>query len=204
MIEEAEKFIDVNKSNPFFLYLPFIEPHVAMHPPKDAYEKFPKEWDQREYRGGNSYLPHPRPRAAYAAMVSDLDSYVGRILLRWKCISFRKGHWSSSLAIMVPTHPSPKEAPFHIGGADIPFFGSTGNLRGYKGSVYEGGIRVPMIAKLPKLIEAGSVTDCTTYFADWFSTLCDAARLVPPTDSDGESFWNKLTNKTSEWKGRDR
>jgi arylsulfatase A len=200
MIEEAEKFIDVNKSNPFFLYLPFIEPHVALHPPKDALEKFPKEWDQREYRGGNSYLPHPRPRAAYAAMVSDLDSYVGRILRALE------RHQLSERTLVIftsdngATHPSPKEAPFHIGGADIPFFGSTGNLRGYKGSVYEGGIRVPMIAKLPKVIEAGSVTDCTTYFADWFSTLCDAARLVPPTDSDGESFWNKLTNKTSEWK----
>lgn len=80
MIAEAEKFIAANAARPFFLYLPFIEPHVAMHPPRESVEKFPVEWDHEVYRGANGYLPHPRPRAGYAAMIHDLDSYVGRVL----------------------------------------------------------------------------------------------------------------------------
>ena len=200
MIEEAEKFIAANKSNPFFLYLPFIEPHVAMHPPKASYEKFPSEWDQLEYRGGNGYLPHPRPRAAYAAMVHDLDSYVGRVLKALDTYNLTNNTLVIFTSDNGATHPGTKEASFHIGGADIDFFESTGNLRGYKGSVYEGGIRVPMIAKLPNVIEAGAVTDCATYFADWFPTLCDAVKFSPPIESDGESFWSELTNKTSAWK----
>jgi arylsulfatase A-like enzyme len=200
MIEEAEKFIKENKNNPFFLYLPFIEPHVAMHPPKASYEKFPAEWDRVEYRGGNGYLPHPRPRAAYAAMVHDLDSYVGRILQSLDTYNLTDNTLVIFTSDNGATHPGANEAPFHIGGADMAFFESTGNLRGFKGSVYEGGIRVPMIARLPNVIEAGSVTDCATYFADWFPTLCEAAKVAPPPDSDGESFWSKMSNKTSDWK----
>jgi arylsulfatase A len=80
MIAEAERFIAQHASGPFFLYLPFIEPHVAMHPPRASVERFPAEWDTEPYRGANNYLPHPRPRAAYAAMIADLDSYVGRVV----------------------------------------------------------------------------------------------------------------------------
>ena len=80
MIQQAEAFIEANAKRPFFLYVPCIEPHVAMHPPVETLDRFPQEWDQQEYRGGNGYLPHPRPRAAYAAMIYDLDRHVGRIL----------------------------------------------------------------------------------------------------------------------------
>ena len=62
MVAEAEKFIAAHASRPFFLYLPFTEPHVAIHPPRESVEKFPVEWDTEVYRGGNGYLPHPRPR----------------------------------------------------------------------------------------------------------------------------------------------
>jgi arylsulfatase A-like enzyme len=50
------------------------------------------------------------------------------------------------------------------------------------------------------VIKAGNVSDCPTYFADWFPTLCDAAKLDPPANSDGESFWQLLTNKEPNWK----
>ncbi|MHB1307857.1 MAG: sulfatase-like hydrolase/transferase [Limisphaerales bacterium] len=80
MLAEAVKFIATNRACPFFLYLPFIEPHVAMHPPCEWVERFPTDWDTEVYRGENAYLPHPRPRAAYAAMISNLDDHVGRVL----------------------------------------------------------------------------------------------------------------------------
>jgi arylsulfatase A-like enzyme len=157
-------------------------------------EKFPAAWDSEVYRGESGYLPHPRPRAAYAAMISDLDGYVGRVMSALE----KAGVADQTLVIFTSdngaTHEGPKGTHFHIGGADPKFFNSTADLRGYKGSVYEGGIRVPMIARLPGRIEGGSVSDAPSYFADWFPTLCDAASLPRPEGLDGESFWTLLTD----------
>jgi arylsulfatase A-like enzyme len=90
------------------------------------------------------------------------------------------------------THPRPQSERFHVGGVDAVFFNSTAGLRGYKGSVYEGGLRVPMIARLPGRIPAGTVNAMPTYFPDWFPTLCDAAALPRPDGLDGESIWPVL------------
>jgi len=195
MIAEAEKFIAAHASHPFFLYLPFIEPHVAMHPPRDEVDKFPVEWDAEAYRGGNGYLPHPRPRAAYAALINELDGCAGRVLAALD----RAGVADRTLVIFTSdngaTHEGRGEPQFHIGGADPKFFHSTADLRSYKGSVYEGGIRVPMIARLPGRIAAGAVNDTPGYFADWFPTLCDAAGLAKPAGLDGQSLWPVLTGQ---------
>jgi arylsulfatase A len=82
---------------------------------------------------------------------------------------------------------------FNVGGVDAAFFNSTAGLRAYKGSVYEGGIRVPMIARLPGKIPAGSVNDVPCYFADWFPTLCDAVGLDKTGEIDGETMWPMMT-----------
>jgi len=193
MIEEAEKFIAAKAGQPFFLYLPFIEPHVAIHPPRASIEKFPATWDAEPYRGENGYLPHPRPRAGYAAMIHDLDGYVGRVMTALD----RAGVADRTLVIFTSdngsTHEGRPDSRFHIGGADPKFFHSTAGLRGYKGSVYEGGLRVPMIARLPGRIAAGTVNDTPGYFADWFPTLCAAAGLDQPAGLDGENLWPVLT-----------
>lgn len=195
MIAEAEKFLDSQRNDPFFLYLPFIEPHVAMHPPEESVNRFPLAWDDEVYRGQCAYLPHPRPRAGYAAMISDLDGYVGRIMAKLQEI----GVADETLVIFTSdngtTHAGRADTHFHIGGADAKFFNSTAGLRGYKGSVYEGGIRVPMVARFPGVIEAGSVSDMPCYFADWFPTLCDAAGITPPDALDGQSIWPALTGE---------
>ncbi|MFN7733216.1 MAG: sulfatase-like hydrolase/transferase, partial [Pirellula sp.] len=198
MLEAAESFLrscSEQSETPFFLYLPFIEPHVAMHPPQSALDRFPREWDTKPYTGDNGYLPHARPRAAYAAMVSDLDRYVGRVLqmLDEQQLTDR------TLVIFTSdngaTHPSPKDPAFHVGGADIAFFQSTRHLRGHKGSVYEGGIRVPMIARMPGVIPANTVNATPSYFADWFPTLCDVTGIAKPDGLDGESLWPRLTGQ---------
>lgn len=192
MIAEAEKFIDSSPNDPFFLYLPFIEPHVSMHPPKESVEKFPAEWDTEAYRGQCGYVPHPRPRAGYAAMIHDLDSYVGRVLAKLE------QHRLANQTLVIftsdngTTHPRLPSTHFHVGGVDAAFFNSTAGLRGWKGSLYEGGIRVPMIARLPGKIPAGKTNASPSYFADWFPTLCEAADLEKPDQLDGESLWPTL------------
>lgn len=195
MIAEAEKFIRENRQRPFFLYLPFIEPHVSMHPPVESVEKFPADWDEEAYRGQAGYVPHPRPRAGYAAMIHDLDSYVGRVMQGLQ----EAGIAERTLVIFSSdngtTHPRVPSTHFHVGGVDAAFFHSTAGLRGWKGSVYEGGLRVPTLARLPGVIPAGKVNESAGYFADWFPTFCDAAGLEKPADLDGESLWPVLTGK---------
>lgn len=188
MVAEAEKFIADHKSKPFFLYLPFIEPHVAMHPPKESVDRFPTEWDTEQYKGQCGYLPHPRPRAAYAAMISDLDSYVGRVMNALKAAGINDNTLVVFSSDNGTTHEGKKDTHFHIGGADAKFFNSTAGLRGYKGSVYEGGLRVPTIVRWPGHIAAGSVSETPGYFADWFPTLSEAVGLKTPEGLDGESL----------------
>jgi arylsulfatase A-like enzyme len=195
MIAEAEKFIAEHDKQPFFLYLPFTEPHVAMHPPKASVEKFPRAWDENVYRGLNGYLPHPRPRAAYAAMISDLDGYVGRVLAALEKSAVAERTLVIFTSDNGPTHAASGDPRFHVGGVDAKFFQSTAGLRGFKGSVYEGGIRVPLIARLPGRIKAGVVSDVVGYFPDVFPTLCDAVGIATPTGLDGVSLWPVLTGE---------
>ena len=196
IIAEAERFLNEQAGKrsvqPFFLYLPFIEPHVAMHPLPAAVDKFPREWDDKPYRGQCGYTPHPRPRAGYAAMIADLDSYVGRILGVLEHHRLRERTLIVFSSDNGTTHAHPGDPVFHVGGVDAKFFASTADLRGYKGSVYEGGLRVPLIASLPGTIPAGSTSDAPSYFADWMPTLCEALGFKTPPGVDGQSLWSVL------------
>jgi len=194
MMDEALGFIDEHKDGPFFLYLAFIEPHVAMQPPKDQVAKFPEEWDTEPYRGEAGYLPHPRPHAGYAAMIHDLDDHVGRVLDRLD----KYGLADNTIVVFTSdngtTHPR-NTSKFHVGGADGAFFNSVRDLRGWKGSLYEGGIRVPMIVRYPGKVAADAVNETPGYFADWFPTMIDAVGLEKPAgvELDGESLWHSIT-----------
>lgn len=189
ILEEAINFIDQHKEKPFFLYLPFVEPHVAMHPPQEWMERYPKEWDEEKgaYRGQNGYLPHPRPRAGYASMISDLDEHIGTVLA---CLK-KHGLDDNTIVIFTsdngPTHPS-RDPKFNVGGVDTDFFNSKGDLRGYKGSLYEGGIRVPTIVRWPGKTKPGSTTAAPSYFPDWFPTLCTIAGAEKPKNLDGSDL----------------
>jgi arylsulfatase A-like enzyme len=193
MVAEAENFIASNKSKPFFLYLAFVEPHVAMHPPVERVNEYPKEWDTEVYRGDSGYLPHPRPRAAYAALISDLDRHVGKV----RAALEKAGVLDDTLIVFTSdngtTHPGGPGKRFHIGGCDAPFFNSTAGLRGYKGSLFEGGIRVPAIVRLPGKVKAGASEETPGFFPDWFPTLCAAAGIDAPAALDGTNLWPLLT-----------
>lgn len=192
ILQEALKFIDEHKQGRFFLYLPFTEPHVSIHPPKEAVEAYPAEWDDEPYRGQCGYLPHPRPHAGYAAMISMLDSYVGKVAASLRAA----GILDQTLIVFTSdngtTHGG-SDPKFGIGGVDARFFNSTRELRGFKGSVYEGGIRVPMIVRYPPAVKAGAVSDTPGYFADWFPTLSAACGLQAPAGLDGENLWPAIT-----------
>jgi len=190
ILAEALKFIEKNKDKPFFIYIPFVEPHVAMQPPQTWIDMYPKEWDTKPYRGNIGYLPHPRPHAAYAAMISHLDDHVGKVLAKLKELGLDKNTIVIFTSDNGPTH--------NVGGVETEFFDSMAGLRGYKskdqdhfgrggkGSCYEGGLRIPAIVRWPGQVKPGSVTDFPSYFPDWFPTLCDiAGAKLPQEPLDG-------------------
>lgn len=189
---EAIDFITKNKDKPFFLYLPFIVPHVALQVPEDSLAEYKgKLGDDPPYDGKKGgYLPHETPRAAYAAMVTRMDRSVGRIVDKLKELKLD----SNTLVLFTsdngPTH--------NAGGAASDFFKSAGDLRGLKGSLYEGGIRVPLVAYWPGVIKPGTTTAERFYFPDVLPTLAELTGAKPPKDIDGISFLPTLTGKAAQ------
>ncbi len=186
---EALDFIEKQQAKPFFLYLPFTVPHVALQVPEDSLAEYKgKLGEDPPYDGKKlGYLPHETPRAAYAAMVTRMDRSVGRILGKLKAAGLEKNTLVLFTSDNGPTMPS--------GGAGVDdTFNSAGKLRGRKGSIYEGGIRVPLIVSMPGTIKPGTVCDTPFYFPDVLPTLCAFADAKVPDGIDGISFRPVLVN----------
>jgi arylsulfatase A-like enzyme len=180
MTEDALAWVKANHDRPFFLYLPYTVPHLALQVPEDSLAEYRGLWEDPPYEGGKGYLPHPTPRAAYAAMITRMDRDIGRLVDLLDELGLREN--------TIVMFASDNGATFDIGGADSPFFESCGPFRGRKGSVYEGGIRVPLIANWPGKIEAGQVSDHISAFWDVLPTCADLAGVDVPARVDGISF----------------
>ncbi|HXU76708.1 MAG TPA: arylsulfatase [Methylomirabilota bacterium] len=192
MEAEALKFIEQHAREPFFLYCAFTEPHVALQPPPRLVDSYPTNWDDQPYRGQCNYLPHPRPRAAYAALITSLDEHVGKIMKQLAAQHLAENTIVIFTSDNGTTHRL-ADPVFGVGGVDAAFFNSTRGLRGFKGSVYEGGIRVPLIVRWPGHVKPGTTNDFPSYFPDHFATLCDILKLSPPGRRDGISLLPVLT-----------
>ncbi|MBI5432311.1 MAG: arylsulfatase [Planctomycetes bacterium] len=179
--KEALAFVEHERERPFFLYLAYTLPHLALDVPDDSLAAYRGRWDDPPYDGKNGYTEHPTPRAAYAAMVSRLDRDVGRLIARLGEL----GLGGDTLILFTsdngPTHD-------RIGGSDSEFFDSTHGLRGLKGSVFEGGLRVPLIARMPGRIAAGVTSEHVAAAWDVLATVCELAGIAPPPGLDGVSF----------------
>jgi len=177
-----------DSDDPFFFWYASIIPHVALHIPDeklDAYG-YDKSMDPEPYLGQKGYSAHPRPRAAYAAMITYLDEQVGRIV---KLLE-EKGELENTLIIF-----SSDNGTSYAGGADPKFFNSVSGLRGLKGSVFEGGLRVPMIASWPDKIQPGTTSDLLCAQVDMLPTLIEAAGGKAPKGIDGVSLIPTLTGQ---------
>jgi arylsulfatase len=197
---EALNFIKANKDRPFFLYAPFTIPHLALQVPDDSLAEYVGQWDDPAYDGKNGYLPHPTPRAAYAAMVTRMDRSIGRMMTLVKELGLDNNTivmFSSDNggAFGEVTRGDFEFKPGRMGGTDYVFFGSTGKFRAFKGSIYEGGLRVPFIARWPGKIKAGTVSKLPAAFYDLLPTLCELAKIKAPSNTDGISFLPTLLGK---------
>jgi len=151
--EEALSFIRSNKDSAFFLLMSYTLPHLALQVPDSYLQEYRNLMNDRPYTGQMGYLPVFYPHATYAAMISALDDATGKISQ-----ALAENHLDSNTLVIFT---SDNGATFSLGGADPSFFSSNGALRGGKGSLYEGGIRVPFIASWPGTIKAGQVQHLT-------------------------------------------
>jgi arylsulfatase A len=194
MAKEALRFIEDNRHHPFFLYLPFPVPHAAIQVPQDSLEEYKDAFPEKPYLGDKGYLPHPTPRAGYAAMITRMDLEIGRMMALLEDLDL----FRNTLVMF-----SSDNGPTFNGGTDSAFFESAGPLRGLKTMLYEGGIRVPLIARWPGKIEPGKISDHISAFWDVLPTLADILDIDPPPDTDGISFLPTLLDHGREQKEHD-
>lgn len=197
---KAIEFIEKNKDKPFFLYYPSIIPHAELFAPERYMARFRGKFlPEKEYRGTDegegfrqgAYGSQPEAHAAFAAMITLLDEQVGEIVATVKALGLDE----NTLIIF-----SSDNGPHLEGGADPDYFDSNGKYRGYKRDLYEGGIRVPMIARWPGKINPGSTTDHLSAFWDLLPTVAEILALEKPPGMDGISFLPTLLGEPGQKK----
>jgi len=201
--EQTLKFIDTNKDAPFFLFVPSIIPHAELAAPKVYMKKHRGKYlPEKIYEGVDDgpefnlgpYRSQKETHAAFAAMINVLDNQVGDILAKVEDL----GIADNTIVIFTSDN-----GPHTEGGADPEYFDSNGPLKGTKRDLYEGGIRVPMIASWPGKIAPGSTSDHASAFWDIFPTLSEIVGLTPPDDIDGVSLLPTLLGKDADQKKHD-
>lgn len=194
--EEAKTFIRGSRGRPFFLYLNYPLPHAELLVPEDSIAPFRGRFDETPFVNAKAdanpfpepgpsggYRSQPTPRAAFAGMVTRLDRYVGELVSLLDAEGLRE----STLVLFTSDN-----GPHAEGGADPKFFGSAGLLRGMKRDLYEGGIRVPMIARWPGTVPSGRVSDHPWAAWDLLPTLAEIASARAPEGIDGMSMLRAL------------
>ncbi|MEM9142235.1 MAG: arylsulfatase [Bacteroidota bacterium] len=196
MFKEITQFVDDHKENPFFMYWATPIPHVALQAPQRWVDYYVAKFgDEKPYLSGKdgSYFSHRYPHAAYAAMISYLDENIGKLVQQLK----DEGIYENTLIIF-----SSDNGPSYAGGADSKYFDSARPFEGShgrgKGFLYEGGIRVPMIAAWPGKIESGSSSNHISAHYDMVATLADVAGYEKPKDTDGISLLPTLLGKAGQ------
>lgn len=188
---EALDFIRRNHQRPFFCYVPYTIPHVELVVPEDSLApyrgKFPEE-PLPDPRPG--YIHADEPLATFAGMVSRMDRDVGQLV----ALLEELGVDDNTVIFFSSDNGAQGGAWQRV----TDFFQGTGPLRDYKGSFYEGGIRVPLIARWPGRIGPGQVSDHVCAFWDVMPTLAELAGVAPPSNTDGISLTPTLLGRADE------
>lgn len=192
--EVALEFIRENRDRPFFLYMPFAIPHLSIQVPEDSpiLAEYRRTIPEEDYVH-KGYLKHPTPRAGYAAMVTHLDRDIGKIMDLLKELGL-----DENTIVMFSSDNGPTYD--RLGGSDSEFFESAGVFSGLKGSLHEGGIRVPLVARWPGKIKAGSESDHLSAFWDVLPTIAELTGTKAPEGIDGVSFAPTLLGKSDSQK----
>ena len=174
----ALDFLKVRRQRPFFMYLTYTIPHA--------------DNELGRLKGNGMEVPEnslytnrdwPDVEKNFAAMISRMDADIGRILEQLR----QSGLDRETLVFF-----SSDNGPHKEGGHEPDFFHSRGPLRGIKRDLYEGGIRIPFLARWPGRVPAGSVSDQVIAFWDFLPTAAEVAGVPLPAGLDGRSFMPAL------------
>lgn len=186
MTDAAFRFIKEHHERPFLLHMHWTIPHANN--------------EGGRVLGDGMEIPHyglyadrdwPNPEKGFAAMVSLMDQDVGRLFALLKELKIDE----NTLVLFTSDN-----GPHQEGGHKHEFFDSNGPLTGYKRSMHEGGIRVPLIARWPGKVKAGTETDLPSAFWDFLPTACEIAGATPPGNIDGISYLPTLLGDTAKQK----
>lgn len=195
---EVMEFIEANKDRPFYCFYAVVQPHAEMFAPEKYMEKYRGKFlPESSFEGTDggpdfrkfAYGSQPEAHAAFAAMVNCIDDYVGDVVAKLKEL----GIDNDTLIVFTSDN-----GPHQEGGHDPAYFNSNGSQRGFKRDLYEGGIHVPMIARWPGKVSAGSQTDHLSAFWDMMPTAAEMAGVSAPPGIDGISFLPTLLGKTGQ------
>lgn len=190
ILEEAKKFIRANEKKPFFCYMSITIPHAAMQAPEEEMKPWREKFPMFEDKFGHYARTKVRnPIAGFAAMMTRMDRGVGEVLALLKELDIDK----NTLVML-----SSDNGPHHEGGHDPRFFDSNGPLKGHKRDLYEGGIRVPLVARWPGKIKARSTSDLPSAHWDMLPTFCVMSGATTPNSIDGISILPTLLGKPDE------
>ena len=196
--QKALSFLEENKDNTFFMFYPSVIPHAEMFAPEKYMAKYRGKFlpeknfdgvdDGEMYKMG-SYGSQSEGHAAFAAMVDLLDQQVGEIRQKIENLGIAE----NTIIIF-----SSDNGPHQEAGADPEYFNSNGTFKGIKRDLYEGGIRVPMIAYWPTKIKPNTTSAHVSAFWDFLPTACDIAQVELPKNIDGISFLPELMGEKQE------
>jgi arylsulfatase A len=172
LTDEAEKFLERNQGESFCLCLH----HYAVHIPLEARQRLIEKYENKPKPDAG--VNHP----VYAAMVEHVDDSVGRITDKLDALGL-----SDNTVVVFFSDNGGLRQRFD---GDGPIVSTNAPLRDEKGSLYEGGIRVPLIVRWPGEVAAGSVCAAPVTSVDFYPTFLTLAGLAPPADYalDGESL----------------
>lgn len=190
--QQAINFLKTLHDKPFFLYLTYTLPHADVIAPHDSvYNYYVRKFNEQpvpvsQSNDGEKHHFDPHPHAAFAAMVSRLDKYVGDILEQLR----EKGIAGNTFVFFTSDN-----GPHRENGGDPIFFNGSGGLKGIKRDLYEGGIREPLIVYPEKMIKPRIVN--TTPFAlyDLYPTFLELAGISVHQSIDGLSMLPTLLGR---------
>jgi arylsulfatase A-like enzyme len=183
--EAALEFVRRNHERPFFLYLPSQIPHHEFQAPAETLAQYEGRFAEEPFiRNDRGFTVQEHPAAHFAGMVTRLDQHVGQVMDLLAELQIEE----NTLVLFTSDNGSIGDA------APITnSFGGTGALRGYKRDLYEGGIRVPLIAWRKGTIVPGTVSHLPCASWDFFPTFAEMAGAPPPDGIDGISILPELT-----------
>lgn len=194
--DEAIRFVQENKKKPFFLYVSFTLPHAELNPPQQFFKQYLNAdgtsmfAPEKAQPQGLHYGPQPYPKAAYAAMITQMDTYIGEIRAQLAKLKLDKNTiiiFASDNGTHIEGGRTKKDA--------LEFFKSSGPLKGVKRDLYDGGIREPFIVNWPGKIKAATTSNFVGAFWDVLPTLSQVVGLKNIIQTDGISFLPTLLGK---------